>query len=231
MKRNWIKTGTLLFMSSLLVLGGCSSASKTPEAEKEDQTVQETREPAAQESEDKSSKNILIVSFSKPTGGENQTDTDTSASVVIEDGKLLGNAEYAARLIAQETGAEWVRLQTIEDYPDDYETLVDQGKEEQAEQARPELQEVPDLSGIDTVILVSPNWWGDLPMPVYSFLDAEDWSGKTLIPVIISGGSGFSNVLLTLGEYAQVNEEKAQAISRSSLLSSEESIKEWAAGL
>ena len=63
-------------------------------------------------------------------------------------------------------------IRTEESYPDNYEDTVDQGQEEQAENARPRLTEqIENPDQYDTVFLGFPNWWGDMPMAVYSFLE------------------------------------------------------------
>ena len=62
------------------------------------------------------------------------------------------------------------------------------------------IAETVDLSGYDTVYLGFPNWWGDMPMILYTFLDEYDLSGKTIAPFNTSGGSGFSGSLDTIAE-------------------------------
>ncbi len=237
MKNHSLKSTLVLFMSALLVCSGCSAGNPAPAQESQDekgdlsiQTPEESQNKDG-DSEKQENSNTVIVSCSWPVTGMGDSDTDTSASVVVEDGKVEGNTEYAASIIAGQTGDQWIRLQTQEAYPVDYDTLVDQAKEEQNENARPALAEVPDLSGVDRVILVTPNWWSDLPMPVYTFLESEDWSGKEIVPVVVHGGSGLSQIVETLSEYADVDADKALSISRSSLMSSEDTIKEWAESL
>ena len=81
----------------------------------------------------------------------------------------------------------------------------------------PEIQDLPaDLSGYDTLFIGYPNWNADLPMPLYTFLEEYDLSGKTIIPFTTHGGSGFSRTIDTIAELepdAQV-EEDGLAISR-----------------
>lgn len=73
---------------------------------------------------------------------------------------------------------------------------IDVGQEEKRANARPELSShIEDLDRYDTIFLGFPNWWGDMPMAVYSFLDEYDFSGKTIVPFVTSGGSGFSNTM------------------------------------
>ena len=55
-------------------------------------------------------------------------------------------------------------------------------KDEQNKKARPDLKADIDINAYDTIYIGYPNWWGDMPMPVYTFLEAHDWKGKTIIP-------------------------------------------------
>ena len=103
-----------------------------------------------------------------------------------------GNTEALAKMIQAETGADIFRIETAEPYPEDYNATVDQGRAEQRENARPALKqaEVPNLADYDTVFIGVPNWWSSIPMPVATFLEANDFSGKTIAEFITHGGGG-----------------------------------------
>lgn len=65
-----------------------------------------------------------------------------------------------------------------------------QAKEEQNEDARPELTtHIENVEQYDIIFLGYPNWWGDMPQPLYTFLEEYDFSGKTIIPFNSHGGS------------------------------------------
>ena len=67
--------------------------------------------------------------------------------------------------------------------------------------ARPEFADGNlNLTAYDRIFLGFPNWWYDMPMPIYSFLEEYDFSGKTIIPFVTSGGSGFSSAISTIEE-------------------------------
>ena len=71
------------------------------------------------------------------------------------------------------------------------QALLDIAQEEQANGARPAIAEtVENFEQYDTVYFGFPNWWGDMPMILYTFLDEYDFSGKTIAPFVTSGGSG-----------------------------------------
>ena len=105
-------------------------------------------------------------------------DADAGASVVVRDGQVLGNLEYMAGIIQEVTGGDLFRIETVEAYPLDHESLVDQAAEEQDADARPALSShIENLDQYDTVFIGYPNWWADLPQPLYTFFDEYDFSG------------------------------------------------------
>ena len=104
-----------------------------------------------------------------------------------------GNTSIIAKFIAEETGSELFELETQKPYPtDSYNNLIKIAKDEQNKKARPALKSDIDISAYDTIYIGYPNWWGDMPMPVYTFLEAHDWKGKTIIPFCTHEGSGLS---------------------------------------
>lgn len=129
--------------------------------------------------------------------------------------------------------ADLFSIQTVEQYPGSYDDTIDQGQEEQSEGARPELaSEIEDISQYDTVFLGYPNWWGDMPMAVYSFLDEYDLSGKTVIPFVTSGGSGFSATVSAI-ESAEPDAvvQEGIAIRDSDTMDAQAEINAWLDGL
>lgn len=221
-------------LSALLMLTGCAPTGSQPssvQSSTQSESVANSSPSSDLPEIEAPASSAVIVSYSWPVTGMGTEDTNTSASVVLENGQVEGNTDLAAGWIQDETGLDIIRLETSEDYPTDYDELVAQADEEQNENFRPELKSLPDLSDVDTVILVTPNWWADLPMPVYSFLEQEDWQGKQIVPVVVHGGSGLSGIVSTLQQYASVDADKALPISRSSLLDEEDTVRTWADSL
>lgn len=110
-----------------------------------------------------------------------------------------GNTQSVAERIAERTGSAIFRIETVEEYPDNYNELLDVARAEQREGARPELStHIGNIDQHDVIFLGYPNWWGDMPMALYSFLDEYDLSGKTILPFVTSGGSGFSRTIRTI---------------------------------
>ena len=92
-------------------------------------------------------------------------------------------------------------IQTEEVYPADGGDLIDYAADEQDEDARLELTtQIENLDDYDTIFVGFPNWWGDMPMPLYTFFDEYDFSGKTIIPFNSHNGSRFSGTIDTIAE-------------------------------
>lgn len=109
---------------------------------------------------------------------------------------LEGSTQYLGRVIAEKTGADVFRIVPIKAYPTDYSAHTAQAKMEQGENARPAIQDnFGDLSQYDTIFLGYPIWWGDLPMPVYTFLESHDLSGKKIILFGTYGSSGLGDTV------------------------------------
>lgn len=120
---------------------------------------------------------------------------------------MSGNTETVANYIHAEIGGDIVKLETVQTYPEDYDELVDYAREEQRDNTRPELERaIENIEQYDTIFLGYPNWWGDMPMPIYSFLDQYDLSNKTIAPFITHGGSGLS------GTPANIANEEPDAV-------------------
>ena len=105
----------------------------------------------------------------------------------------VGNTEKVAKIISELTGADLFKIEQKIPYAADYNTCIQQAKEDQQAKARPELVSVPDsLDKYDEIYLGFPNYWGDMPMAVYTFLEQFDWNGKTIHPFCTHEGSGLS---------------------------------------
>ncbi len=126
-------------------------------------------------------KKILVAFFSRT--GENY------AVGRIEQ----GNTHIVAELIASATGGTLFRIEPATPYPDDYRACTEVAQREKRSKARPTLVGEIAAEEYDVIFLGYPNWWGDLPMPVYTFLERHDWQGKVVIPFCTHEGSGLSD--------------------------------------
>ena len=107
-----------------------------------------------------------------------------------------GNARVLAGQIAQATGGDLFEIKTVRTYPDTYDETTAAAKLEQDQNARPALAEtVTNMAQYDTIFLCHPIWYQTLPMGVFTFLEAYDFSGKTIYPLATHGGSGVGRSL------------------------------------
>lgn len=121
---------------------------------------------------------------------DNYTDADavSSASVVRP-----GNAAQLANWIQQEVGGDLHSIIVNDPYPSNYDECLDRAADEKADDARPALStHVSNMEDYAIVFLGFLNWWYTLPMPVLSFVDEYDWSGKTVVPFVTHGTGGLS---------------------------------------
>lgn len=105
-----------------------------------------------------------------------------------------GNTEIVAEMIADLTGGDLFEVQTVKEYPADYYACIEDAKTELHQSARPELQKYPDnLAEYDTIYLGYPNWWGTMPMAIFTLLEHCDLSGKRILPFCTNEGSGMGS--------------------------------------
>lgn len=210
------------------VAGEEQSAEESTETETE-QSTEGTAE--AESSEAAAQSSLLVAYFSYAENAALPDDVDASASASIQpwNGALTGNTGVVADMIAQATGADLFSIRTVEQYPDTYDATLDQGQQEQSDGARPELAtHLENLDSYDTIFLGFPNWWGDMPMAVYTFLDEVDLSGKTVIPFVTSGGSGFSNTISTIQQMEpQATVQEGLSIGASSATGAQQQVESW----
>ncbi len=125
-------------------------------------------------------------------------------------------------------------IETVQEYPGSHDALLEFAYNELTDNARPELaSQIENLDNYDTIFLGYPNWNADLPMPLYTFLEEYDFSGKTIIPFTTHGGSGFSGTIDTIQELqpdAQVVQD-GLLISRNSVPQAQSDVADWVSGL
>ena len=240
-----LKRRFLIMLAVVMIISiftGCGSASvknnqttKNDSAEKSSDIDSSSNAVTEAVQNNTDNENILIAYFSVPENVDTDgIDANSGASIVVKNKDVLGNMQYMAMTIQEAIGGELFRIETKEKYPLEHETLVNQAKEEQNEDARPELAtHIENVEQYDIIFLGYPNWWGDMPQPLYTFLEEYDFSGKTIIPFNSHGGSGFSNTIeeiKKLQSNATVRDD-GLSISRNDVADSEQEITDWAKGL
>lgn len=140
-----------------------------------------------------------------------------------------GNTEVIAEYIREFTGADLFKVEAAVDYPEDYMECIDVAKKEQQSGARPEIKEaLEDISSYDTIYIGFPNWWGTLPMPMFTQLEKLDFSGKTVKPFVTHEGSGFGsskNDLKRLCEGAEI--ENGLSIPGANVYDVKQTVEAW----
>lgn len=137
--------------------------------------------------------NSLVVYFSQGDVVDlDKTDAVSSASLKSDDnGNVYGNTEYVARLFQQATGADLYSIQTNRLYYKSYPLTAYRAFWEEKFNTRPKLIGLPEnLDQYDTIYVGFPIWWFNAPMPIGSFFEEYDVSGKTIIPFCTNQGSG-----------------------------------------
>ncbi|MCD2492905.1 NAD(P)H-dependent oxidoreductase [Lacrimispora sp. NSJ-141] len=195
----------------LVTLAACGSTNPT--------LSEESREPQTSGQSSPHSEESSTASSAPESTPDNISEPKTGTTELVVYFSWSGNTETIAGEIASPTGADIFNLEPTTAYSTDYNALLDEAQAEQRVDARPEISgSIENFDSYDVIYLGFPNWWGDMPMILYSFLDEYDLSGKTIAPFVSSGGSGFSGTLKAIADA-----EPGAAITDGLSLSSEAS--------
>ncbi len=137
----------------------------------------ETQETNSMETE----KKVLVAFFSHT--GENYAVGNITK----------GNTHIIAEMIAEATSGRLFEIEPVKEYPNSYDACIDVAKKEKGRDERPAIKNDIAVENYDIIFLGYPNWWGDMPMSVYTFIEKHRWAGKTVIPFCTHEGSGLSN--------------------------------------
>lgn len=145
--------------------------------------------------------------------GTQNTSADGNGKILIAYFSWGGNTEGIAEEIQSQTGADIFEITMVNPYSSDYNTVLDEAQRDQNAQARPELaNHVENMDEYDIVMIGYPNWWASIPMPVASFLEEYDFSGKTILPFCSHGGGRFGQSLTAIAKLAP-NAAMGEALS------------------
>ena len=158
----------LIFLLSALCAMACNAKPKAEEA----------AHPAANNGK------VLVVYFSR-------TGEQYGVGNIKE-----GNTAIVAKMIAQKTGGDLFEIKLKNDtYPTTYRALTEVAQQEKRANARPEIaNKVANFDEYGTVFIGCPNWWGDLPMVLYTFMEQYNWANKQIAPFVTHEGSGLSAI-------------------------------------
>ena len=143
----------------------------------------------------------------------------------------VGNTEIVVNSMKDILTADTFKIEMKEPYSSVYMTCIDQAKKHLRSNARPELVSLPDrVDEYDTIILGYPNYWGTMPMAVFTFLEAFDFSGKTILPFCTNEGSGMGKSEKDIKNICSgANVAAGLAIRGSKAAGSENDVKKWLA--
>ncbi|MBR4909619.1 MAG: NAD(P)H-dependent oxidoreductase [Acidaminococcaceae bacterium] len=142
---------------------------------------------------------IGLAKMSRTASPEGQTLPNVLGQPMGKNGKKVlvayfswgGNTREVAKLIHEKTGGDLFEIKKEEPYPREYKPTTEIGKKEREQNLRPKLTgPLPDLKQYDVILVGYPIWWYIEPMPVKTFVEAQDLSGKIILPFATSGGSG-----------------------------------------
>lgn len=163
-----------------------------------DESTADTSE--LQENAPQTSGNILVAYFSWADNAILADDVDAVASPSVIP---PGNVQQLAGWVQEETGGDLFPIQVTEPYYSDWDECLDRANQERRDDARPELEEsVENLSDYDTVFLGYPYWWYGVPMPLLTFLEENDLSGKQVYLFCSHGTGGLAGSVEIITEAA-----------------------------
>lgn len=216
MKKIFLITGV-----TVLAVAAALGVPNTGKAADVDNSTKQTTRPV------QTGGKVLVAYFSVPeTDG---VDASSGASRLVAGGKLQGNTEYVATVISEATGGDLFEIKTVHTYPGSHKELIDAAKKESDDNARPRLAtHIKNLKEYDVIFVGFPNWWYDMPKPLYTFFDEYDFSGKTVVPFCTHGGSRFSSAVKTIREMEKnATVLNGYTINRDRVAETKEGILKW----
>lgn len=164
--------------------------------------------------------NELIIFYSR---------ADENYSSGILKNLEVGNTEVAAEIIKNLTGAETFKIEQDSPYSKDYNKCIAEAQADQRANARPKLKTHPEnIDDYNVIYLGYPNYWGTMPMAVFTFLEKFDFGGKVIKPFCTHEGSGLGRSVDDIKKLCpKATVEKGLAIFGSSVNRAENDIKKW----
>ena len=139
-----------------------------------------------------------------------------------------GNTEIAAEIISSIIEADIFEIVADKKYPIKYDDCIEIAKKELRENSRSKLKDNIDIKEYDIIFVGYPNWWGTMPMPVWTFLEEKDFTNKKVLPFCTHEGSGLGKSESDIKKLTGGAEVlKGLAINGSEVNNSEKEIKKW----
>ena len=221
MKITWKKLLTLSLAAVMaLSLAACGGNDSSADDQSANQTQEEAAPPA----------DTAENAAAPESSGDGAAAADGNVLVVYYSAS--GNTETAANYIAQATGGDIFEITPAEPYTSDDLNWTDDNSRVSREHEDESLRdveltttEVENWDSYDTVFIGYPIWWGIAAWPVDGFVEANDFSGKTVIPFCTSSSSGLGQSGELLAQLAGTGDWQEGQRFRSS--ASQEDINEW----
>ena len=222
---------TMLF--SLTACGGNgNSSSQASSAAPESSAVESSASQPSSSSESEASSE---VSSEAPVSSQAQ-DTGSGSNVLVVYYSATGNTAQVAQYIADSTGGDQFELEPVDPYTSDDLNWTDDNSRVSQEHADESLRDVELVADsvdnwdqYDTVFIGYPIWWGIAAWPVDGFVEANDFSGKTVIPFCTSSSSGLGQSGQLLADMAGTGDWQEGQRFRSG--ASQEDVESWIEGL
>ena len=183
----------LLVIVLMVSIVGCNNGEENNQND-----VPSTTQSQPNDNQTVSNGNILVAYFSWADNAvlDDDVDTVSSPSVIAP-----GNVQQLATWVQEETGGQLFSIQVKDPYPSDWDECLSRANEERRDDSRPELvANVENIDEYDVVFLGYPNWWYGVPMPLLSFLEANDLSDKQVYLFCSHGTGGLANSVEIISE-------------------------------
>lgn len=222
MKARKLLSMLLVSVTAVSLLAGCSSGAVSSDGD----TAEETSADSQEDTQDAADASDAAQDASAAEDG----------SVLVVYYSATGNTEEAANMIADATGGTLFELEPVEPYTDEDLNYNDEDSRVSREHEDESLRDVELVSttvenwdSYDTVFIGYPIWWGEAAWPVDSFVENNDFTGKTVIPFATSASSGLGDSGQLLADMAGTGDWQEGMRFRSSV--DEADVQEWVSGL
>jgi flavodoxin len=133
----------------------------------------------------------------------NTVNAAEKAKILVAYFSWGGNTRGIAEEIHKQAGGDIFEIELVKPYSTNYNTVLDEAQRDQRAEARPELKtHVQNMARYDVVFLGYPNWWASIPMPIASFLEEYDFSGKKIVPFCSHGGGRLGQSVSAIAKLA-----------------------------
>lgn len=228
MKFTWKKLLSLFLAAVMaLSLAACGQSGTTDDSQSAAQSQEETSTPAPTPTPE-NGEETSTPDVSEPEDSQ----SGESGGVLVVYYSATGNTEAVAGYIAEATGGDLFEITPAEPYTSADLNWTDENSRVTLEHEDESLRDielvadtVDNWDSYDTVFIGYPIWWGIAAWPVDGFVEANDFTGKTVIPFCTSSSSGLGQSGELLAEMAGTGDWQEGQRFRSS--ASQEDVTEW----